>query len=237
MGIIMYVRLGTTWGLIAFASIAQAQPLSSQGERQLLPTHDNVAIEQQTSGNDLPNTEWLRRHPRTSILEDHLLLRGHVGIAGPAGSLGIDVDMIAVDWFALEAGIGVSPNGRQWALTPRFRYPVQAKRMFLGVGASWGKYSSDGAGGLLAVLDQGEHYYAPRRWSGARWYNFELNLDRYTNEGRGAMHMAWGIGSMQNPADYTCTPSVSGDTTSPCDPNPPNKVVTMYVVFGYGFSI
>jgi hypothetical protein len=235
----MYGRLGTSCVLITIAGVAHAQPVSSPAEGQPLPTQDNVAIEQQPSENNAPYTEWLRRHPRTSVSEDHLLLRGHVGIAGPAGSLGVDVDMIPLDWFALEAGIGVSPNGLQWAVTPRLRYPIQPKRMFLGagVGASWGRYSSESAGGLLAVLDQGEHYYAPRHWSIARWYNFEVDLDRYTDEGRGAMHLAWGIGSMQNPTDYTCTPTVSGDTTSPCDPNPPHKLVTLYFVFGYGFSI
>jgi hypothetical protein len=225
--------------LLTFAGVAHAQPVGSQDERKLLPTQDNVAIEQQATENNVPYTEWLRRHPRTSVTEDHLLLRGHVGIAGPAGLLGVDVDTIPLDWFALEAGIGVSSDGLQWAVTPRFRHPVYAKRLFLGagVGASWGRYSSNGAGGLLAVLDQGEHYYAPRRWSIARWYNFEVDLDRYTDEGRGAMHLAWGIGILQNRTDYTCTPTVSGDTTSPCDPNPPGKVVTMYFVFGYGFSI
>jgi hypothetical protein len=221
------------WLILAVTRISAAEPSTVPAD-QVLPNQDNVNAVQHSADQHAVAASH-QTYKRTSTLKDRLLLRGHVGIAGPAGALGVDVDVIPFEWLALESGIGMGQTGLQWGITSKLRYPTTRNGFFVGAGfgVSWGEYVHDSAGGLLAFLDQGEHRFAARRWAMARWYNFEVNLDRYEPEGRRVMHMAFGFGSLRNAAAYTCNDE---NSDLGCDQEP-RRPVTMYLVFGWGISI
>jgi len=163
---------------------------------------------------------------------------GHIGLGAPAGLIGVDIDLMPIDYIALEVGVGVNTYGLQWAATPRLRIPLRPRRTYLGfgLGFSQGRYKSDSQSGgvLFALHSMGEDKPA-KIWSRARWLNYELAFDRFTDKGRGLMRLATGIAVLQNRTSYTCDAADVARLGFNCDNNVLSSV--MYFVFSYGLSI
>lgn len=175
---------------------------------------------------------------RTSSTNDALALMGHVGLGAPAGLVGVDVDLMPIDYFALEVGVGANTYGLQWAVTPRLRIPLRPKHTYLGfgLGYSQGEYKTDSrTGGLLFALHSMGEDKPAKIWNTARWLNYEASFDRFTDKGRGLMRLAGGFAVLQNRSSYTCDEADVARLGVQCDANVLSSV--LYFVFSYGFSI
>jgi hypothetical protein len=151
-----------------------------------------------------------RRH---SVTDDRVALLAQLGLGAPSGALGVELDIAPIRYAALNLGVGVTPNGTQFAGTVRLRIPV-SERLLIGVGTgiSFGPHVD---GGMDCWCGSDETTSA-QVYERAYWHNIELAVDLYSKRGRGMAQFAIGYGHLLNPADYSCRPPAQNAASSQC---------------------
>jgi len=184
---------------------------------------------------------------RTSGTGDRLALLAHVGIGAPGGALGVDLDVAPIPYVALNASLGLSPGGPQYALMLRARAPIGSLAagrhtfLTLGAGPSVGRYENQNANAGLSclftcALEQNGETKARQTFERAVWYNIEIGLDVYSREGRGLLRTSLGYGWISNARDYTCPPASGGyPPGGGCDRKTGKSLA--FFMFAYGFDL
>ena len=108
----------------------------------------------------------------------------HLGIATPYGLTGIALDGRPLDWLAVEAGIGLSPqNGAQAGVMPRLRLPLRDTALTAGSGFSVGRFEPPDLGLDFSALCHSEscESVGTSHWQRAYWSNVELGAEGGSN--------------------------------------------------------
>ena len=134
----------------------------------------------------VPGTEAAPSAPVASASpwrEHPLILEGQVALAGPLGGAGLALDYSVTDWFAVNVGAGVGSGASdaslgqrlQYAITPRFRFPVSdsGERVVTAgveVGVSEGSYKTT----FDCILSD---ECVQKAWKHVLWANTNLFLE------------------------------------------------------------
>ncbi len=216
------VRLAQAGPFSAPSSVDPA-PTSSSGNpaptASARPAPTTVASGSTTAGGTA-NTQWGKpvQLPKPSFdsrptwTGDRVAAYVHLGMALPAGCLGLSLDLSPWPYIVLNGGAGWGAGGPQWAVTPRVRLPL-GRQLFLTVGGgiSAGRYvHAGGQEGIGAIIDRplsammGGGDNAPQIWDRADWTNLELGLDVLPAGTRLVSRGLIGLSTMRNRHDFTC---------------------------------
>jgi hypothetical protein len=237
----LVVRVGLILFGLLISEVANASDGVPESAGEAAPSKHTVAPSAQS--------ESKATSRRTSWTGDRLALLAHLGIGAPGGALGLDLDVAPIPYLALNASIGRSPSGAQYAVMPRVRVPIgtfaagQHTWLTFGAGPSAGRYINGNANAglgclFLCALEQNGEGKATQTFKRAIWLNLELGLDVYSAEGRGLLRTTLGYGSILNDKDYTCPAPVGSSSYPPdggCDRDSGHALA--FFTFAYGLDI
>lgn len=149
-----------------------------------------------------------RARPKDRWRDRDMLIEGHLGIGTPYGTLGIALEIDAIEYFGFVVGGGAGAAGPQIATGFRARAPLGF--VALGGELTWsgGPYESTDCH-LYCFRDRGV-----ARWDFAHWINVSPAIELRTGSGFSARFYA-GAGKLLNPGDGECIGDIHCRSTDP----------------------